>query len=395
MRTSAIQSHGPASILIRIALLSALAAFSIRADESSAGVEQPDSAALALTVDPERIAADGLQEPGRLKFDLKSDHYDSHGYPESSDGSLVLELMPYGPAVPLRDKRLPPLLYAQFSNRQRDAVYLTREGAFSDTLPDGSLFEIPHGFGALKTNSVLISLVEGETVPHVSDNRKEYELFPLEDLYLGGSFGLTGLLAELRYVYSERYVVKISFGANLLGPLYGERVFGFHRVTALYGAGFRTPGPFPEILGKSALTFGFDMLSGFGDRDLDPGTPSFFWLPGLTAEFEKTFYRGSAAREDFRTDPRPYNYGVNSVYLRLGAYLNTADLSRSKPILLDLRIGASVSVSGPRIPPHEFKETRPVYLSREYLDELERQRERIAARERALLEAGSSIGENR
>lgn len=393
MKTFRNQSPVPSRVPARAVLLAALAAFPLTADAPASGSDVPDPGELSQIVEPGQFAGIGPEDSGRLEFGLEHDHYDFAGFPETGDGSLVLELAPYGPAVPIQGERFPPLLYAQFSNRQRDAVYLAREGGIPDTLPDGSLFEIPYGFGALKTNTVRISIVEGEAVPHVSDNRKEYELFPLEDLYLGGSFGLTGLLAELRYVHSERYVLKVSLGANLLGPVYGRKVFGFHRVTAQSGAGFRTPGPFPELLGRSSLTFGFDLLSGFGDRDEDPDTPSFFWLPGLTAEFEKTFYRGSAAREDFRTDPRPYNYGVNSVYIRLGAYLNTADLSRSKPVLLDFRIGASVSVLGPRIPPHEFKETRPVYLSGEYLEELERERERKAARERTLLESGPASGE--
>ena len=68
--------------------------------------------------------------------------------------------------------KFPFLLYAQFANRQRDAVFLARDGLVQDPLPDGSFVNIPYGYGALKTTTAYISLVEGIVVPHVSDNQK-------------------------------------------------------------------------------------------------------------------------------------------------------------------------------------------------------------------------------
>jgi hypothetical protein len=74
------------------------------------------------------------------------------------------------------------LLYAQFANRQRDGVFLARNGTILEPGADGSLQEIPRGQGALKTNEVYISQVEGLFLPHLSDNVKAYRLFPLRDL---------------------------------------------------------------------------------------------------------------------------------------------------------------------------------------------------------------------
>ena len=62
-------------------------------------------------------------------------HYDDLGYPETKEGALALRIKNGEPVVYMRVEPEPYLLYAQYKNQQRDAVFLARSSAHSDTMP--------------------------------------------------------------------------------------------------------------------------------------------------------------------------------------------------------------------------------------------------------------------
>src|SRR5690606_8166642 len=99
---------------------------------------------------------------------------------------------------------------------ERDA-FLAREGRVVDRLSSGITYEVPYGYGALKHSLSVTTVLEAPLEPHVSDDVVSYDLFPLDDVYLGGELSLTGLRAELRFVDKERYVVFAQGGINVPG----------------------------------------------------------------------------------------------------------------------------------------------------------------------------------
>src|SRR5690606_24445373 len=121
-----------------------------------------------------------------------------------------------GPITMVQGQK-PHYLEAQFVNVQRDAVWLARQGAVVDVLPNGASYEIPYGYGAVKRSLSAVTLVEAQVQPHFSDNQKSYDVFPLQDFYLGAALSLVGLRADLRYVSKERYVGHIQAGVNEIG----------------------------------------------------------------------------------------------------------------------------------------------------------------------------------
>ena len=317
------------------------------------------------------------------------DHYDSNGFPEDPRGLLAACPQDGEFLVYMRAEADPFLLYAQFTNRQRDAVFLARNGAILDPLPDGSIREIPRGQGALKTNETYISLVEGLLLPHVSDNQKAYRLFPLRDLYLGASLGLTGLLAEARYVHGERFFGYAAAGVNLFGGAQAPSLapLSYYAVPLHLGAGLQLPFLSSLLPGDNHWSAGADLLLGLGDADRDPATPAVVWLPGVFLELEKrdlfgwgSRWAGFGPRGDFREDPRPDNYHVRALFLRLGLYLDLQNGSDSGYLKFDAAFGFRYNLLGPRIPAHEFKETRVLYLHEAYREQLLQQRERRRAR---------------
>jgi len=365
--------QGRAWILGAVALAAGLLAASWALHAQEAG--PPGEGSLRI---PEDLSPEGLNRPllpegpeGR-----RPERYDDQGYPEDALGLLFVEPAGDGYVVHLRDSADPFLLLAQFVNRQRDAVLLAREGPVRDALPDGSFREIPYGTGALKTNDVCISLVEGQLLPHLSDNRKGYQLFPLQDLYLGGSLGVTGLLAELRYVHRERGFGYAEAGANLLGGASGAWLepFSYYALVLRLGGGLQFPGLLENLIGDNHWSLGGDLLLGFGDADRDPDTPAVVWLPGVFFELEKRDLFGWGPPLDYREDPRPFNYRVRALYLRVGYCLDVQNGRRSGYSKLDLSLGFRYNLVGPRIPEHRFKETRALYVSEDYRGELERQR---------------------
>ncbi len=308
------------------------------------------------------------------------DHYGPDGYPEDPHGRLVWDAHEEGPLVFVQDDSIGYLLYAQYVNRQRDAVYLARNGTIVDVLPDGTSREIPYGHGAVKFNSIWVSIVEARPIPHFSDNLKTYATFPLHDLYVGLTMGLMGVQATARYVHTERYAGWIRAGYNLSAGLLPERVRSIYAIPLSVGGGYRFPGAFSSAIGPTLWTVGGELLLGLGDRDNNPATPAVVGLPGATFSVERILYDERSREIDVRTDPRPYNYRVTSAAVEASLYLN---LARTPVLLPAFSITVSTNVVGPQIPSHPFKSTQVVFLHRQYREDLQeqiRRREERAAR---------------
>lgn len=321
--------------------------------------------------------------------------YDDDGFPENPRGLLAVSPDPAGYSVRMQGVEFPFLLYAQFANRQRDAVILARDGEVQDPLPDGSFMNVPYGYGALKTTTAYVSVVEGIVLPHVSDNQKNYQRFPLRDLYLGGSLGASGLLAEARWVERERLVVYARAGWDFLGGVEGTffEPFNESALSVHVGAGGEFPGLLENLIGPNHWSAGGDLYLGFGD--LDGAPPAVTWMPGAFFELEmRTLFgwgdrwAGFGPQGDYHDDPRPLNYHVRALFARVGVYVdvqNGADTGRW--IKVDAAVGFRYNVAGPRIPAHPFKETRVVYISDEYREQVLHQRE---LREQRMKESGAS-----
>ena len=216
-------------------------------------------------------------------------------------------------------------------------------------------------------------------MPHISDSRKEYEYFPLVDWYLGATVGFDGLAAAVQYVHAEKWVAYGSIGLNLLGAagLGVYAPFTWYVVPLHVGGGMRFPGLLEHLIGDNHWTVGGDLLLGLGDLDLDSGTPAVVWMPGVFFELEKSRpLRALRQAEEYREDARPWNYGLEALFLRLGMYLDLQNGLWSSPLKLNLTFGWRTAISGPRIPDHPFKETRVIYIHDEYRRDIERQRER-------------------
>ena len=345
--------------------------------EAGRGDEMPVG---AETLTTEELLEGAVDESEAPRLGGEFSHYDADGYPEDSDGRLVLEGTEDGPAAAVEGEDFPYLLYAQYVNTQRDAVFLSRTGDRVDTLPSGELFEIPHGYGALKLSAIYISILEARPIPHVSDAAKSYTLFPLTDLYLGLSFGITGLQVTGRYVWTERLAIHARTGINATGGEAGT-LRDAYWVPIHVGAGYRFPGLFEELLGSSLWTVGGDLFFGVGDRDGSAATPAFFMMPGVFFEFEKVLLFAGAESENFREDPRPANYSVTTVGLRAGVHLNLLAEAPGGVVYPWVELGVSFNVIGPPIPEHEFKETRIIYMHDLYREDLQRQIERREARQ--------------
>jgi hypothetical protein len=328
-----------------------------------------------LSISEEMLLQAEGQGTDALHMGAARDHYDDNGYPETESGRLVLREHDDGPIIHMQDDPDPYLLYAQYVNRQRDAVLLARTGTVDDVLPSGASVEVPYGYGAVKLNTVYVSIVESLVVPHFSDNQKEYEQFPLTDLYLGGSFGLTGVLASVRYVHTEQYVGYLAAGYNPFGSRDPSGVLNRYLFPVHLGGGYRFPGIFPELLGENNWTVGADLMIGLGDPDGDPSTPSGILFPGAFLDVERVLFSESGLRRDFRTDPRPYDYHVNALVFRAGAYLNVTNPSAGL-IVPVFSLSYQYNVVGPRIPEHDFKETEVLYVNDVYREDLRRQAER-------------------
>ena len=339
---------------------------------------------------PEDLRPEGENRPALPQKPLEAVRYDDEGFPEDPTGLLVLDQDGEEYLVYLRNVSAPFLLYAQFVNRQRDAVFLARDGALQDPLPDGSFTDIPYGYGALKTNTLYISLVEGLILPHLSDNRKTYQSFPLQDLYLGASLGVTGLLAEVRYVHKEQALGFLRGGVNLLGGLGGTGLapLNYYAVTVHAGGGIQFPGLLENLIGSNHWSVGGELMLGLGDADRDPNTPAVLWMPGVSFELQKRNlfgwggrWAGFGEQGDHHEDPRPLNYHVRALYARLGLYVDLQNGRDSGYLKLDAAVGFRYNLLGPRIPEHRFKETRVLYLSDEYREQVLRQREQRQQRE--------------
>ena len=329
---------------------------------------------------PELLLGTTAEGRENLDFDRVFERYDEDGFPQDRTGMLVLADDDEGPMVYMEGEEVPYLLYALYDNRQRDAVILARTGTRTDVLPTGEPYEVPYGFGTVKQNVVSVSIIEGLIAPHFSDNRKEYSDFPLEDLYLGLSFGTTGLDASVRYVRREALAFHASLGVNVFGSMVPGSTVNYYSVPFHLGAGYRFPGPFPDLVGDLLLTLGADVLFGIGDRDGDPSTSGFLGLPGIFLDIERALIDERGIGRDVRSDPRPYNYRVNAVVLRAAVYLDFVNPDVDGILLPALSLSYSYNIVGPRIPDHSIKETRVLYLNELYREDLERQKARRDAR---------------
>ena len=299
-----------------------------------------------------------------LGVDLVRHHFDELGYAESEDGFLIVELDPQAGPITLLHGTKPYYLEAQFVTTQRDAICLARDEAIFDVLPTGASHEISYGYGALKRSLSAVTLVEAMLQPHISDNRKSYEVFPLRDLYLGAVLSLVGVRGELRYVDTERYVVHGQLGLNLaaLAGLKINRTYGAFALPIVLGGGIR----YPSILSflGSHWTSGVELMLGLIGVDDDADTANAVALPGVFHEFEWTFEQESDV-EDYRSDPRPYNYGVQSFYAKLGFYADFFG-GAGEGFVFDVHVGYRCNLIGPSIPEHDFKSTEITYASQRY-----------------------------
>ena len=353
--------------LLNAVMATAAAATMMVAMATGASAQETISEQMLLDAVPVGVRA--------LDFDRRMSHYDEHGYPEDEHGRLVLRNSLDGPTVTMRRDPAPYLLYAQYANRQRDAVMLARTGTVNDVLPGGDATTVPFGYGAVRFNTVYVSILESLLVPHFSDNQKEHVVFPLTDLYIGGSFGLTGILASLRYVHTERYVGYVAAGYNPFRGHNPASVLNRYVIPVHVGGGIRFPGALPDILGENNWTVGTDLLLGFGRRGDDPASSGVL-VPGVFLDIERVLFDAASLRRDYRTDPRPYNYRVNALVFRAAAYLNVTNLGAGDLFFPVFSLSYQYNVLGPRIPEHDFKETRVLYLHDDYREDLRRQAER-------------------
>lgn len=98
--------------------------------------------------------------------------------------------------------------------------------------------------------------------------------------------------------------------------------------------------------------------------DEDADTANAVALPGVFHEFEWTFQQKHDV-EDYRSDPRPYNYGVQAFYAKLGAYFDFFG-GAVEGLVFDIHVGYRCNILGPSIPEHEFKSTETTYASERY-----------------------------
>jgi hypothetical protein len=308
----------------------------------------------------------------RLQLDQPRERYDDTGFPVTAAGTLQIERGAFGPQVTMEGDSDPYLLYAQYQNVQRDAVFLARTGAITDVLPSGDSFVIPYGYGALKQSVIAFSIVEAIVLPHVSDAQKRYAVFPVSDLYVGAGIGLSGLTAGLRYVYAESWVgyARVGYSFSRADTSYGGYALPIH-----VGAGLRFPSPLLFPFAGSNWTVGVDAMTLTAPRGTAPDQPAALFLPGLFLDVEHVLYDESGAQRDYRSDPRPYNYNAHSVVFRLGAYVDASSVG-SGLFLPMFELTYQYSIVGPRIPEHEFNSTEVLYLDEFYVDTIREQQER-------------------
>ncbi len=328
-----------------------------------------------------RLILDGeldLSSPTRVDTGGEFMRYDEAGFPETASGRLVVSEERYGPAVRLRGEAAPYLLYARYTNEQRDAVFLAREGDIADPLPDGTAFTVPFGYGVVKMNAIDVSIVESIAVPHFSDNRKEYLVFPLFDFYAGVVTGTNGFGPSARAVFRERFTAHGTLAISSAWLFADGRLTRSPIASLSIGTGFRFPGILPDLIGPNLVTVGGDASVRVRGGALGGGIA---FLPGAFAEIERVFFDTMEPDRDFRSDPRPYNYRVHSVYARLTGHLDFQAIGSGDFLSPGLAIGYRVNVVGPRIPEHEFKRTEIVYVADEYREDLRVQAERRRRRE--------------
>jgi len=319
--------------------------------------------------------------------------YNDQGYPITRNGQLVLQPHQKFGFLIYKENNEPYQLYAQFANIQRDAVLLARLGDYIAVNPDGSPEEIQRGTGAIKLNTTLTSIVQGEIQPFFGDHMVEYRRFNLRDIYLGFSVGMPGLEGELRYVRKEAAVMFAKFGWNILGS-FGRPVIspGFSRylLPLTLGGGFRIHSKINILGGDIYWTFGGSVLFGFvnllSQTDYPDMKGSVTVYPGVFIEYEKPFFMD---KEEFltmrnekidsgkwdRTDPRPYNYFVKTFFIRGGINFDFQTLGDEGPIKAYVAAGFRFNIIGPKIPASNRNRTETLYLSDYYIEQKKEERQ--------------------
>lgn len=316
-----------------------------------------------------------------LGVGLELDHFDDDHFPESRTGLLVVEVdKEVGPII-IMEGDAPHYVEAQFTNQQRDGVFLSRTGDRQDPLPDGTSFTIPYGYGALKTTMSAVTLVEAQLKPHFSDNQKSFTLFPLSDLYLGGALSLTGPAVDTRFVYTENLAVYAQVGLNVLA-MAGARVahtYGAYALGFTAGGGYRYPALL-SFLGTHWTT-GAEVRVGAIDADDDPTTYPVVLMAGVVQELEWTLDRPLDI-VDYREDPRPSNWGLHSIFGKVGFYLDLISGDGGSGLFLfDVSVGYRFNLLGPTVPSHPFKETTVTYASERYIERKKEEEQRRRALE--------------
>lgn len=291
--------------------------------------------------------------------------YDDSGYPESYEGLLVVDVDPQsGPSTNVRGVERREL-EAQFTTIRRDAVWLARSGRIVDHLPNGATYEIPHGYGALRRSLSVKTVFEPPLEPHVSDDVKSYELFPLRDVYFGGVMSLTGVRPELRWVDKERYVAFVQAGINAfgLGGLDINRTYGAFAVPVAVGGGLRYPTPLKSV--GANWTTGAEVVLGFIDIDDRPDTAAVIALPGLFQEVEWTFERTPAARNQSPV-AKPDNYAMQALFVKVSAHPDFLG-GATDSLLIDLHFGYRYNFRGPSLPAQSLGQTNVTYASEQHI----------------------------
>ena len=319
-----------------------------------AGARSPEPR-VTIPVPPDRLVG----------VDLPPFAYDDSGYPESYEGLLVVDVdQQSGPSTNVRGVERREL-EAQFTTIRRDAVWLARSGRIVDHLPNGATYEIPHGYGALKRSLSVKTVFEPQFEPHVSDDVKSYQLFPLRDIYFGGVMSFTGIRPELRLVDKERYVAFVQAGINAfgLGGLGINRTYGAFAVPVAVGGGLRYPTPLKSV--GANWTTGAEVVLGFIDIDDQPDTAAVIALPGLFHEVEWTFERTPPARSQSPA-ANPANYTMQAFFMKVSAHPDFLG-GATHSLLIDVHIGYRYNFRGPSLPAHSPEQTNVAYASEQYV----------------------------
>lgn len=310
---------------------------------------------------------------------LATKRHDAKGYPEDARGQLVWQTHPQlGRITFLKDNTTPSLVYYQYRNRQRDAIFLARWDDITDNLPDGRGILLKRGSGAVKFNAVTVSGLEGMTQPHFGDNIKYYKRFTIMDYLVGFGFGVLGPEVDLRLVIADSFILYLNGSVNILSGLNLSPLLGSFNYKAGIGLGARFPAPVQlPLLGKHYWGVTLDLAVGLGDANND-GQHTNAFIPGLNLEITKCTY---GDRSKARPGGVPYNYHVTEFFLKIGFHLDTTALASG--LSLAVSAGVRFTFLGSAIPGHVQKDTETVYQHPRYLKKKAEERRQFEKRKKS------------